>query len=99
MATWQTERHRQRHFVEHGAEMGYSTIEEYDAGADDTLAVGRYFRYWDDNTGLDRIGCFDVHTGRFVVTNEEDEIVSYFLTDERYVRGLPYSEYDDGEDE
>jgi hypothetical protein len=79
--------------------MGYATVEEYDAGVDDTLAIGRYFRYWDDNAGLDRIGCFDVHTGRFVVTNEDGEIVSFFLTDERYVRGLPFSEYDEGEDE
>ena len=98
MATWQTEGHRQRHFDEHGAEMGCATVEEYDAGADDPLDCGRYFRYWDDNTGLDRIGCFDVRTGRFVVANEAGEVVSFFLTDERYVRGLPYSEYDDGED-
>jgi hypothetical protein len=78
--------------------MGCATIEDYDAEADDTLDCGRNFRYWDDNTGLDRIGCFDVHTGRFVVANEDGAVVSFFLTDERYVRGLPYSEYDDGVD-
>jgi hypothetical protein len=33
-----------------------------------------------------------------VVPNEDGEVVSFFLTDERYVRGLPYSEYHDGED-
>jgi hypothetical protein len=76
--------------------MGCTTIEEYDDRADDTLDHGRYFRYWDDNTGLDRVGCFDVRTGLFVVTNEDGEIVSFFLADERYVRSLPYSEYDDG---
>lgn len=97
MAIWQTEGHRQRHFVEHGPEMGYAAVEKYDAGADDTLDRGRYFRYWDDNTEQDRVGCFDPQTGRFVVTNEDGEIVSFFLADERYVRGLPYSEYDDGE--
>jgi hypothetical protein len=97
MATWQSEGHRQRHFREHAAEMGYATIEEYDAGADDTLDSGRYFEYWDDNTGLDRIGCFDVRTGQFVVTNEDGEIVSFFLADERYVRSLPYRKYDQGE--
>jgi hypothetical protein len=40
MATWQTEGHRRRHFAEHGAEMGYATLETYDAGVELTRFGG-----------------------------------------------------------
>ena len=98
MARWQSEGHRQRHFYEHGSEMDAATIDEYDAATDDTLDHGTYFGYWDDNTEQDRIGCFDRRTGRFVVLNVDDEVVSCFLTSERYVRSLPFSNYDDGDE-
>lgn len=69
--------------------MGCRTIEAYDASAQDTLLVGRYFEFYDDDAGEQRVGCFDQTSGRFVVLDADDQIVSHFLTHVGYIRWLP----------
>lgn len=94
MARWRSDGLRRSHFEDHGREMGTRPIQEYDASVDATLDGGTYFTYWDHTSAEDRIGCFDWTSGRFVAMNQDDEVVSHFATTERYVRRLPYSNYD-----
>jgi hypothetical protein len=94
MAAWRSGELLQRHFDDHGRQMGCRTVEEYAASADETLASGSYFSYWDESSGEERVGCFDRHSCRFVALNDQDEIVTHFVATERYPRRLPYSNYD-----
>jgi hypothetical protein len=98
MAEWLSEAHLLDHFAIHGRKMGFRTPEEYDAGAQVTLAVGRDFAFIDDLTGRDRLGCFDRDSGGLVVLTDgvdDPKIVSYFLANERYCRRQWNSTYDD----
>ena len=95
MVAWKSEGHLARHFGLHGHEVGARTIAEYDASAQETLAVGRYFAYYDEDSGETRVGCYDRASQRFVATTEADEIVTHFVCPEWYLRGLSDSEYDD----
>ena len=94
MAVWRSETQRKDHVVEHGLEMGLSTVEEYDASAQSTLDVGVYFTYFDDFAGEERTGCYDRISGRFVVLSADDEIISHYACPERYIRRLSYNNYD-----
>jgi hypothetical protein len=96
MADWQSARHLTDHFGRHGRKMGHRTIAEYDAAARAALNDGTYFEFVDPTTGEPRIGCFDRPTGHLVILNSDDEIVSFYPTAERYVRRLPYNNYDVG---
>jgi hypothetical protein len=98
VATWKTPAHLEDHFRKHGRRLGFPTVQAYDASAQATIAVGRYVEYYDDDTGETRLGCFDAPTGRFVVLTLDDEIVSHYFCSVRYVRGLSYSNYDQGEE-
>jgi len=95
VAEWRSSAHLEDHFIEHGRELGCRTPAEYDASAQATLLVGTYFTYYHEGAGEERTGCFDRVTGRFVVLNSEDKIVSHFLAEDWYLRGLPYSTYDE----
>jgi hypothetical protein len=94
MAGWRSDQQLQDHFGEHGHEMGFLTVEAYGAAAQTTLNSGTYFEYYHEEADEERIGCFDRVTGRFVVLNLNDEIVSFFATTERYIRRLPHNNYD-----
>jgi hypothetical protein len=94
VARWQSEQHLRDHFREHGRQTGCRTMAEYDASAQSALNAGTYLTYLDSGTGLERVGCFDRASGRFVVLNEDDEIVSHFLATVRYIRRWPYNNYD-----
>jgi hypothetical protein len=94
MAAWRSVAQRRDHFAEHGREMGFDTIEEYDASAQSTLDVGVYFTYFDDFAGAERTGCYDRASGRFVILNTDDEIISHYACSERYIRRLSYNNYD-----
>jgi hypothetical protein len=95
VAAWKTPEHLEDHFDLHGAELGCKTLEEYDASAQATLAVGTYFTYFDDDSDEEHTGCYDRLTGRFVALDPDGLIVTHFACDVRYVRGLLYSNYDE----
>jgi hypothetical protein len=96
MADWQSAQHLTDHFGRHGRKMGYESAAAYDAGAQDVLNAGTYFEFQDPTTEELRIGCFDRTSGYFVILNEDDEILTFYPTTERYVRRLPYNNYDVG---
>ena len=98
MATWKTPKHLDDHFRKHGRRLGFPTVQAYNASAQATLATGRYFEYYDDDTGETRFGCYDAPTGRFVVLTLDDEIVSHYICSLRHVRELSYSNYDEDEE-
>lgn len=89
MMPWQTRQHLEDHFEAHGAEVGAATIEAYDASAQATLLrADVIFGYDHPRTGLRRTGNYESATGLFVAVNEDDEIVTHFLTDDEYIRDL-----------
>jgi len=94
MAAWRSEAQRRDHFGEHGPEMGFSTLEEYDASTQNTLDIGVYFTYFDDFAEEERTGCYDRTSGRFVVLDTDDAIISHYACPERYIRRLSYNNYD-----
>jgi hypothetical protein len=96
MADWQSAQHLSDHFGRHGRTLGYRTAAEYDAGAQTVLESGTYFEFQDPTTDEPRTGCFERATGRFVILNENAEIVTFYPTSERYIRRLPHSNYDVG---
>src|SRR4051794_22980074 len=98
MARWQTAEHLADHFARHGRKMGYQSVVEFDAGAQATLNDGRYFEFQDPTSDEPRLGCFDRGSGRFVILNDDDAIVTFYITIERYIRRLPYNNYDVGWD-
>ena len=95
MAEWRTAGHLEDHFSEHGRELGCRTIEEYNASAQATLLAGTYFTYYHEGAGEERTGCFERVTGRFVALNSDEQIVSHFRCEGWYVKGLPYSTFDE----
>ena len=94
MAEWRSNEQLRDHFAEHGREMGYQSVDEYDADAQATLNTGAYFTYHHTAAGEERTGCFDIETGLLVILNMDDEIVSFFATDARYIRRLPHNNFD-----
>lgn len=95
MAEWQSSSHLEDHFIEHGRELGCRTVIEYDISAQATLMVGTYFTYYHEGASEERTGCYDRSTGRFVALNSDDEIVSHFRCEGWYLKGLPYSTYEE----
>jgi len=94
MAEWRTPEHLVDHYAIHRYEfVGYS-VADYDASAQETLIVGTYFEYFDDDSGGSRTGCYHRDTGRLTVLDEDDRIVTHFRCRERYVRHLTGSTYD-----
>ena len=74
--------------------MGFHSIDEYDASAQDTLDLGTYFTYFDEWSGEEREGCYHPASARFAALNVDGEIVTHFSCREGYVRGLSHSNYD-----
>lgn len=95
MAAWQSEQHLLDHFMEHGRQLGCRTVDEYHASAEETLSVGAYFTFFNDDIGEERTGCYDPASHRLVILNGQDEIVTHFLCDAWYVATLPHSTYDE----
>lgn len=91
MPEWQSAKHLEDHFADHGREVGARTIEEYAAGAralierDDVLVFG----FVDDTSGLDRVGLYDEGTRLFTVLSDDDRwIVTHFRAAEGYIDDL-----------
>lgn len=81
MAVWKSPGHLTWHFGLHGRAVRASSADEYDASAQNTLAVGRYLSYFDEDSDEARVGCYDRATGRFVATTVADEIVTRNCSD------------------
>jgi hypothetical protein len=95
MAEWKTRAHLEDHFGDHHRELRVRSIEEYDASAQETIAIGVLFTFRHDRTGLDRVGYFHRDSSRMTVVDLDGYIVSHFQTDEAYVAGLDRSTYRD----
>jgi hypothetical protein len=94
MAEWRSQEHLLDHFEQHRHEFPDSSVTEYDASAQETLAIGTYFEFFDDGAGESRVGCFDRWAARLTILDEDGEIVSHFRCRETYALGLPFSNYD-----
>jgi hypothetical protein len=94
MAEWRTPRHLVDHYATHGWEFAAYSVADYDVSAQETLTVGTYFEYFDDDSGEWRTGCYHRETRRLTVLDEDDKIVTHFRCRESYVRFLSESTYD-----
>jgi pyocin large subunit-like protein len=86
----------QAHFSKHGREGPYPTAAAYDAGARETVRVGRPFSYVDRTSRARRRGFYDPPSNRFTsLTQDGKRITTHFRPDnrERYVRDLQGSTY------
>ena len=90
---WSTPNHLLTHYRNHRTEFPGCTVEQYDLSAHETVQNGIRFEYADPDTDDDRIGFFDIATGRFTGTTLDGLIVTHFVTTEGYVIGLPYGDY------
>jgi hypothetical protein len=95
MAVWRSEQHRREHFENHRGPLRVRSIDEYDASADQTIAIGTPFTYLDRFTGEPRVGYFHRETSRFVAVDLDGVIRSHYQTDEADVSDMPLSTYQD----
>jgi hypothetical protein len=93
MADWRSEQHRRGHFEDHRGPLHVRSIEEYDASADETIALGEEFTYRERWNGEPRIGYFHRETSRFVAMDLDGVTRSHYVTDEADVADLPMSTY------
>jgi hypothetical protein len=93
MAQWKSRAHLEDHFGRHRRELRVRLIEEYDASAQETIALGRIFRYRDRRTQERRIGYYHLETARFVGLTMDHEIVTHYRTDEAEVYSMLESTY------
>lgn len=94
MVGWISEASRQRHFREHGREVGAQSIDRYDESVQWTLDNGRFFEFFHEDAGEFRTGCYHRETGLFVVLNLADAVVTHYVCPEWYVEGLSDNNYD-----
>ena len=95
MADWKTPGHLEDHYELHRGELRVRSLAEYDASAQETIALGTRFTYRDPVTGKRRVGYFHRESSRFTATDIDGFIRSHFSTDEAHVAGLPFSTYRD----
>jgi hypothetical protein len=96
---WVNPRALDRHFADHGEEVGAENVEDYEASAVETTRVGRRFTYVDRSTGKPHVGYFNLATGKFTgLDRTERRIYTHFVPSdgEEYVRRLRQSDYDHG---
>lgn len=93
MAAWKTEQHLIDHYGWHRGELGARSSEEYDASAQETIAIGFRLTYRDRGTGLRRIGYYHRDSARFVGCDTNGYILTHHILDEDDVYGLPHSTY------
>jgi hypothetical protein len=93
----ETQAHLEDHFYGrlHGRALGCRSIQEYDTSAQETVRLGREFRYFYTPESVWRIGFFHRETARFVGASMARKIIMHFQADEAYVAGLARSTYTD----
>lgn len=99
-ATWTSAGEQTRHFNRHKTDTGATSETEYVAGARQTIAEGREFRY--SHQGQQRVGYYDSSRNAFAGTSQQGgqaRIHTYFHPfggtqgGDAYVRGLEGSTY------
>jgi hypothetical protein len=95
MADWASETHLVDHYGDHRRQFPGYSVEQYDASAQETVAIGVEFTYRDRRAGVSRVGYFHRESSRMTVVDLDGKIHSHFRTDEEYVSGLPRSTYTD----
>jgi len=95
MAEWKSQEHLEDHYWDHRAEFPRLSIEQYDASAKETIAIGVEFTYIDRVTRLRRTGYFHRDSSRFTVLDTDGFIHSHFRADEAYAADLIGSTYTD----
>jgi hypothetical protein len=95
MAEWRTREHLEDHYWQHRDEFPRHSVQQYDASAKETIAIGVEFSYIDRVTRLRRTGYFHRDSSRFTVLGVNGYIHSHFRTDEAYVADLIDSTYQD----
>jgi hypothetical protein len=95
VTAWKAAEHLEDHYADHRRELGARSIEDFDASAQETIALGIRFTYRDRTTGLRHTGYFHRETSRFTGADSGGLIVTHFQTDEGYVADLPGSTYQD----
>ena len=91
MPEWQSRKHLEDHFADHGREVGARTVEEYDASAPALVARDDVLLFWfvDEETGLDQVGLYDEMTRLFTVVSDDDRwIVTHFRARQGYIDDL-----------
>jgi hypothetical protein len=79
----------------HRGEFPGSSIERYDASAQETIAIGNRFTYRDRITHERRVGYYDRETARFTAVDPDGFIRTHHLLDEAQVCEMPLSTYRD----
>jgi hypothetical protein len=95
MAAWKSAEHLADHFGDYRREFRARSIEDFDASAQETIAIGVQFTYTDRIAGEHRIGYFHRDSSRFAATTQDGLIVTLFRADEDYVTTLDRSTYED----
>jgi hypothetical protein len=95
MAEWKTRAHLEDHYSNHRGKFPGFTLEQYDASAQETIAIGTRFTFREPRTNERRIGYYHRDSARFTLTDIEGFIRSHFRTDEGHVADLSGSTYRD----
>lgn len=91
---WPSKESREYHFNSHRHEYAWVDVHDYDASAREVIRIGKRFTYRDRLTKARRVGYFDPRTGRSTAVSwDEADLLTHFVTDEAYLRGLPGSDY------
>lgn len=93
MAAWKTQSHLEDHYGRHRGELRTRSVAEYDASAQETIALGARFSYIDTTTGERRIGFYHRYTVRFVGCDRDGLILTHHIRDEDSIYNLPRSTY------
>ena len=93
--TWRSERHRLQYFEAHRRELRVTTAEQYDRSARETIEIGTYRDFFDDESDEPRVGYYDRWTERLTVLSDDELVIrTHFRCPERYVmsrRGSTYT--------
>ena len=95
MADWKTPSHLEDHYGDHRREFPGFSMAQYDASAQETIAVGVRFTYRVSVTRERRVGYFHRETSRFTATDLDGFIRTHHRTDEATVAGFIDSTYRD----
>ncbi len=88
---WQSRKHLEDHFEQHGHEVGASSVEDYDASAHAVLVspTSHEFTYRDRTTDELRVGVYDPVSGMFTALSDDDRwIHSHMRTSQTYISFL-----------
>ncbi len=93
MAEWKSRRHLEDHYELHRREFPGFSMAQYDASAQETIAIGVRFTYRVRVSREPRVGYFHRETSRFTAVDLDGCIRTHHLTDEATVAGFDRSTY------